>query len=85
MAADIVLTSGTSGEPTRVVYSQDDLRRLARCEELAMRSAGVVPSDTALLTCTMDRCFVAGLAYYLGLRAIGAAVTRTGRASPASR
>jgi phenylacetate-CoA ligase len=79
MAADVVLTSGTSGEPTRVVYSQGDLRRLGRCEELAMRSAGVSPSDTALLTCTMDRCFVAGLAYYLGLRAIGAAVTRAGQ------
>lgn len=78
-AADMVLTSGTSGEPTRVVYSEADLRRLARCEELAMRSAGVNSGDTAILTCTMDRCFVAGLAYYLGLRATGAAVIRAGQ------
>jgi phenylacetate-CoA ligase len=31
-----------------------------------------------LLACTMDRCFIAGLAYFLGLRNIGASVVRNG-------
>ena len=84
MVADIVLTSGTSGEPTRMAYSETDLRRLGRCEELAMRATGVSADDTALLSCTMDRCFVAGLAYYLGLRAIGSAVIRAGQMPVAS-
>jgi len=31
-----------------------------------------------LLTCTMDRCFTAGLAYFLGVRRLGAAAIRNG-------
>jgi phenylacetate-CoA ligase len=35
-----------------------------------------------LLAVTMDRCFMAGLAYWLGLRELGCAVVRAGAASP---
>jgi len=80
--ADIVQTSGTSGEPTRFAYSEADLQRLARCEELSMRGAGVTANDKALISCTIDRGFVAGLAYFLGLRATGAAVIRAGQMPP---
>jgi len=34
-----------------------------------------------LLTCTMDRCFIAGLAYFLGIRSVGAAAIRNGHNS----
>jgi phenylacetate-CoA ligase len=34
-----------------------------------------------LLTCTMDRCFIAGLAYFSGVRGLGAAAIRNGLSS----
>jgi phenylacetate-CoA ligase len=36
-----------------------------------------------LLAVAMDRCFIAGMAYYLGLRQLGCAVVRVGPATPA--
>ena len=38
--------------------------------------------DTVLVAVAMDRCFMAGLAYWLGLRELGCGVVRTGAASP---
>ena len=76
--ADIALSSGTTGRPTRVAYTENDLDRLAHNEEISFLGCGVGPGDVALLTCTMDRCFIAGLAYYTGLRRLGAAVIRNG-------
>jgi phenylacetate-CoA ligase len=75
---DIVFSSGTIGIPTKVVYTEGDLERLAYNEKQSFESCGVVKSDVVLLTCTMDRCFIAGLAYFLGVRAIGAAAIRNG-------
>jgi phenylacetate-CoA ligase len=34
--------------------------------------------DVVLLTCTIDRCFIAGLAYFSGVRSVGAAAIRNG-------
>lgn len=79
--ADIVFTSGTTGEPTPVMYTSGDMERLAFNEALSFAACGVTSADMALLTCTMDRCFVAGMAYYLGLRHLGAAVLRNGLGS----
>jgi len=81
---DIVLSSGTTGRPTRMMYSETDLERLAFNEKIAMQRLGIGPGDVALLTCTMDRCFIAGLAYYAGIRAVGAAAVRNGVNTPAS-
>ncbi len=75
---DIVFSSGTTGRPTRIVYTENDLQRLAYNEHQSFGAAGVTEHDTVLLTCTMDRCFVAGLAYFLGTRSIGAAAVRNG-------
>jgi phenylacetate-CoA ligase len=36
----------------------------------------------AALAVTLDRCYIAGLAYYLGLRRVGAAVLRVGPVAP---
>ncbi len=81
---DIVLSSGTTGTPTRVMYTERDLQRLAYNEEISFTACGLTPADTALLTCTMDRCFIAGLAYFLGIRAVGAAAIRNGHGTLAS-
>lgn len=78
---DIVLSSGTTGLPTSVMYTEKDLQRLAYNEELSFLACGVSPDDIALLTCTIDRCFVAGLAYFSGIRKLGAAAVRNGLAS----
>jgi phenylacetate-CoA ligase len=78
---DIVLSSGTTGKASRIFYTEHDLQRLAYNEEISFAGCGVTARDVALLTCTMDRCFVAGLAYFLGLRALGAATIRNGHGS----
>ena len=78
---DIVLSSGTTGKPTRIMYTERDLQRLAYNEEMAFSACGMTSADVVLLTCTMDRCFVAGLAYFLGIRSIGAAAIRNGHGS----
>jgi phenylacetate-CoA ligase len=78
---DIVLSSGTTGRPTRMMYTERDLLRLAYNEERSFAGCGVTAADRVLLTCTMDRCFVAGLAYFLGIRSLGAAAIRNGQNS----
>jgi len=78
------MSSGTTGEPTKVMYTEHDLERLAYNEEKSFLGCGLSADDTVLLTCTIDRCFVAGLAYFLGIRAIGAAAVRNGHGSMAS-
>jgi phenylacetate-CoA ligase len=75
---DIVLSSGTCGRPTKIAYTEFDLQRLSYNEELSFAGCGVTSNDTVLLTCTLDRCFVAGLAYFLGVRALGATAVRNG-------
>jgi len=75
---DIVLSSGTTGKPTRIMYTENDLQRLAYNEEISFAGCGITSDDVVLLTCTIDRCFVAGLAYFLGIMALGAAAVRNG-------
>ena len=75
---DIVQSSGTTGRPTRMMYTARDLARLARNEAVCFRGCGMGPGDRVLLTCTLDRCFVAGYAYHLGAQAVGACTIRSG-------
>jgi phenylacetate-CoA ligase len=75
---DISMSSGTTGQPTKIIYTDHDLQRLAYNEEKSFLGCGLSAGDTVLLTCTIDRCFIAGLAYFLGIRAIGAAAIRNG-------
>jgi phenylacetate-CoA ligase len=76
--AEIATTSGTSGAPLDFAFTEEDLVRLAYNERQALSTCGVKRGDTVLLTCTLDRCFIAGLAYYSGCRAIGATAIRGG-------
>ena len=76
--ADICFTSGTTGRPCRIVYTAGDLDRLAYNDACGYRAAGMLPGERVLLTCTIDRCFIAGLAYYQGVIKLGAAAIRNG-------
>jgi len=78
---DIVLSSGTTGKPTAMMYTETDLQRLAYNEEISFAACGLTSDDVVLLTCTMDRCFIAGLAYFSGIRSLGAAAIRNGLSS----
>ncbi|MEI7946736.1 MAG: AMP-binding protein [bacterium] len=75
---DIVQSSGTTGLPTQMMYTARDLTRLAYNEAICFKGCGMTKADRVLLTCTMDRCFVAGYAYCLGTHAVGAASIRSG-------
>lgn len=75
---DICMTSGTTGDAVTLWQTEKDLQRLAANEEAAFRAAGVVAQDRVLITAALDRTFMAGLAYFLGLRALGATVIRGG-------
>ena len=82
LVVEIVTTSGTTGKPLLWMLTEKDVRRLARNERLSFEFAGLTARDTVLLAVTMDRCFMAGLAYWLGLRELGCAVVRAGAPSP---
>lgn len=76
--ADISFTSGTTGQPCRFVYTRRDLERLALNDATGFWGAGMRPGMKVLLTCTIDRCFIAGLAYYSGAVLLGASAIRNG-------
>ena len=79
---DIVTTSGTTGRPIVWMLSEPDLRRLAANEALSFGCAGLTAADTVLVAVTLDRGFMAGLAYWMGLRELGCGILRAGTASP---
>lgn len=80
---DLSLTSGTTGNPVRIPYTRNDLHRLAYNEAMAFHGAGVKRGDIYLVGVTIDRCFIAGLAYYSGLVELGATAVRSGPGQPA--
>ena len=82
--ADMAFSSGTTGHPTKFVYTLNDLERLAYNEAQAFSGCGVTDEDLVLLSCTIDRCFIAGLAYYSGPRSLGATVIRNGHSTIAN-
>ena len=76
--AEIVTTSGTTGRPLLWMLTDADIKRLALNEKLSFECVGLTAHDTVLLAVAMDRCFLAGLAYWQGLREIGCASVRVG-------
>ncbi len=79
---DYVTTSGTLGEPVTFALTEADLRRLARNEALSFITTGCDSEDTIQLMTTIDRRFMAGLAYFLGSRELGSAIVRVGNGIP---
>ncbi|MDO5971757.1 AMP-binding protein [Flavivirga aquimarina] len=79
---DYVTTSGTLGKPVTFALTDNDLERLAYNEAISFACAGVQQNDVLQLMTTMDRCFMAGLAYFLGVRKLGAGIIRVGNGIP---
>ncbi len=80
--ADYVTTSGTLGKPVTFVLTAKDLERLAYNEATSLTYADGGPNDVYQLMCTMDKRFMAGLAYHMGAQKIGAGTIRVGVGEP---
>jgi len=79
---DYVTTSGTLGEPVTFALSDNDLDRLAYNEASSFTVAGCKKGDVIQLMTTIDRRFMAGLAYFLGARKLGCGIIRVGNGIP---
>jgi phenylacetate-CoA ligase len=75
-------TSGTMGRPVNIALTENDLRRLAYNERQSFVCADGRADDIYQLMLTLDRQFMAGMAYYMGIRELGAALVRTGPGLP---
>ncbi|MES2107204.1 MAG: AMP-binding protein [Bacteroidota bacterium] len=75
-------TSGTLGRPVTIALTENDLDRLAYNEYGSFLCADGSAADTYQLMLTLDRQFMAGIAYYLGIRKIGAGIIRLGPGVP---
>lgn len=75
---DLCLTSGTTGKAVAMLQSATDLKRLAYNEEISFAGAGFTSENRVMVVAAIDRCFMAGLAYFLGLTSLGATVLRGG-------
>ena len=79
---DYITTSGTLGDPVTFVCTEHDLQRLAWNEAVSFATAGVTSESIVQLMVTLDKRFMAGLAYFVGLRRLGAGVIRVGNGIP---
>lgn len=80
--ADWITTSGTLGKPVSFGLTKADLTRLAKNEARSLAISACKPSDRIQLMVTLDKRFMAGLAYYLGAQEYGCATIRVGSGSP---
>jgi phenylacetate-CoA ligase len=81
--AEYTATSGTLGSPVTIALTPEDLERLAYNEYGSFTCADGTPGDIYQLMLTLDRQFMAGIAYYTGLRKLGAGIIRVGPGVPA--
>lgn len=79
---DYVTTSGTLGDPLTFALTNKDLERLAYNERVSLECAGGTKHDIYQLMTTLDRRFMAGLAYFMGIKQMGAGVIRVGNGMP---
>ncbi|MGI6757840.1 MAG: phenylacetate--CoA ligase family protein [Bacteroidaceae bacterium] len=79
---DYITTSGTLGDPVLFGCTEKDLQRLAYNEKKSFECAGLTDESILQLMTTLDKCFMAGMAYFLGLREMGAGVIRVGNGIP---
>jgi len=75
-------TSGTLGSPVTIALTENDLERLAFNEYSSFICADGSDKDIYQLMLTLDRQFMAGMAYYSGIRKIGAGIIRLGPGVP---
>ncbi|HKZ37823.1 MAG TPA: AMP-binding protein [Chryseolinea sp.] len=76
-------TSGTMGQPVTIALTEMDLQRLAYNECISFACANGNQEDLYQLMLTLDRQFMAGIAYYEGIRKLGAGLIRVGPGVPA--
>jgi phenylacetate-CoA ligase len=81
--AEYVTTSGTSGKPVTIYLTKKDLLRLAKNEKESFELTGAKAGDLFQLMTTIDKQFMAGLAYYLGVQELNAGMIRIGPGVPA--
>ena len=79
---DYITTSGTLGDPVVFGCTEKDLQRLAYNESKSFACAGLHKGDILQLMTTIDKRFMAGLAYWLGIRQMGASIIRVGNGIP---
>jgi phenylacetate-CoA ligase len=79
---DYITTSGSLGEPVVYAMTDKDLERLAYNEYISFICAGGSSKDIYQLMTTIDKRFMAGLAYFLGIRKLGAGIVRVGNGVP---
>lgn len=79
---DYITTSGTLSDPTTFAMTEADLQRLAYNEAISFTCANGYPGEIYQLMTTIDKRFMAGLAYFLGIREMGASVIRVGNGIP---
>lgn len=79
---DYVTTSGTLGDPVTFGCTEKDLQRLAYNEKKSFACANLGPGNILQLMTTMDKRFMAGMAYFLGIRELGASIIRVGNGIP---
>lgn len=75
-------TSGTLGSPVTIALTENDLNRLTTNEYNSFVCADGSATDIFQLMLTLDRQFMAGIAYYSGLRKLGAGIIRLGPGVP---
>ncbi len=80
--ADFVTTSGTMSDPVAFYLTDADVERLANNEAESFRCAGGSENDIYQLMTTIDKRFMAGLAYWMGARKMGAGMIRVGPGAP---
>jgi len=78
---DIVTTSGTTGNPVSFYLSLNDMDRLADNEARSLALTGATSDDRFQLMTTMNKQFMAGLAYYEGIKKLGGGILRVGPGS----
>jgi phenylacetate-CoA ligase len=79
---DFVTTSGTLSDPVAFYLTDSDVERLASNEAESFRCADGSEDDVYQLMTTIDRRFMAGLAYWMGARKMGAGMIRVGPGAP---
>lgn len=79
---DYITTSGTLSVPTTFACTEKDLERLAFNEAISFAGTGAKKGEIYQLMTTLDKRFMAGYAYCLGIRKLGAGLIRVGNGIP---
>lgn len=80
--ADYCTTSGTTGGSVVIALTAKDIERLAYNEAISFACADGKAGDVYQLMLTLDRHFMAGMAYYAGIHKLGASTVRVGPGPP---